>query len=143
MRSRELTAATVNRIRPPAGVIGMIVLMMLGAACSGNGGITNEDVTGTWSVRNIGSYVQYKEDGTYSIASTIGGLETGPIDVGQWTLEGTLITYIASDGSTVCAAGERGIYEVELIDESRMTQVRQDDACSGRSLPTVNLVRVP
>ena len=143
MRSRELTPAAVNRIRTPAGIIGMIALMMLGAACSGNGGITDEDVTGTWLVTTFGSYVQFNDDGTYSIASTIGGLETGPLDVGQWTLEGALITYIASDESAVCAAGERGIYEVELPDESRMRHNRQEDACSGRSASTINFERVP
>jgi len=143
MRSRELTAAAMNRIRTLAGIIGMIVLMLLGAACSGNGGITVEDVTGTWEVTTFGSYAQFNEDGTYSIARTIGALETGPLDVGQWTLEGALITYIASDESAVCTAGDRGIYEVELTDESRMTHVRQEDACSVRSGETINFERVP
>ena len=143
MRSRELTATAMNRIRRPAGIIGMIALMALCAACSGNSGITDEDVTGTWLVLNFGSYEQIDPDGTYSIANTIEGLEAGPLDVGRWTLEGGLFTMISSDESAVCAAGERGIYEVELIDESRMTHVRQEDACSTRSTSTVNLQRVP
>jgi len=143
MRSREPTATAVNRIRGPARIIGMIALMALGAACGGNGEITVDDVTGTWKVLTFGSYAQINEDGTYSIAGTIERLEDSPLDVGQWTLEGALFTYISSDESAVCAAGESGIYEVELTDESRMRHVRQEDACRTRSASTVDLERVP
>ena len=143
MRSRELTATAVNRIRRSTGIIGMIALMALGAACGGNGDITVEDVTGTWKVLTFGSAAQINEDGTYSIAGTIERLEDSPLDAGQWTLEGAIFTYISSDESAVCTAGDRGIYEVELIDESRMSHIRQEDACDSRSAPTVNFERVP
>ena len=143
MRSRELTAAAVNRIREPAVIIGMIALMALGAACSGNGGITEEDVTGTWLVKNYGTFVRFNDDGTYGLAQFIEALDDDEqfIESGQWTLDGALFTMISDDESALCAAGERGIYEVELIDESQMTHVRQEDACSRRSTATYRYER--
>jgi len=143
MRSREPTATAVNRIRGPAVIIGMIALMALGAACGGDGEITVDDVTGTWKEKLHGSYGQVNEDGTYSIAGTIEGLEERPLDLGQWTLEGTLFTYVSGDESSVCAAGQRGIYEVELIDQNRQRHVRQEDECVLRSTPILTLERVP
>jgi len=142
MRLREITNAERNQIRGPVVIIGMIALMALGAACSGNGGITEEDVTGIWHVQNYGSFQQINDDGTYSIAQIMESLDDGPLEAGQWTLDGAVFTMISSDESEVCAAGERGIYEVELIDENRMTHVRQEDACSRRSTSTINLERV-
>ncbi len=143
MRSREPTATAVNRIRGSAGILGMIALMTLGAACTELDEITVEDVTGTWRNQELGSFSQVNEDGIYRIAGTIEGLEERPLDEGQWTLEGLLITYISSDESAVCSAGDRGIYGVELIDENRQRHVRQEDECSTRSTHTLNLERVP
>ena len=144
MRSREQTATAVNRIRRPAGIIGMIALMALGAACNGNDGITVEELTGTWRVKEEGSYAQFNADGTYSIAWTIEGLEDSPVEQGQYTLDGTLFTFISSDESRSCAAGSRGVYEMERTGEGGMRQVIQEDECGIRgSTGTVNLERVP
>jgi len=149
MRSRELTAAAVNRIRTPAGIIGMIVLMLLGAACSGNGGITEEDLTGTWRVIDPGSFLQLSDDGTYRIALSAEDLENTTVEQGQFTLEGTLFTFISSDESRNCASGQRGIYEMEVLEEGpsgedRMRMIQVEDECSLRgSLGDVTLERVP
>ncbi len=154
MSSRELTAAAVNRIRTPAGIIGMIVLMMLGAACSGNDEITvddgNDEITvddliGIWLVKPEGSYVQFNTDGTYSIAFTVEGLDDEiAVEEGQYTLEGTLFTFISSDESGSCAAGQRGFYEMERTEEDGWRMVIQEDECGIRgSTGTVILARVP
>jgi len=143
MRSRELTAIAVNRIRGPAGIIGMIALMVLVAACSGNGDITVDDLTGTWRAIEPGSYVQFNADGTYRIASSIDSLEDSPVEEGEYTLEGTLFTFISSDESTNCEAGQRGVYEMERSGEDGIRMVRQEDECRTRSNRLVNLERLP
>lgn len=97
MSSRDPTATAVNRIRGPAGIIGMIALMALGAACGGNGEITVDDLTGTWKAIEPGSYVRFNADGTYRIALSIENLEDSLVKQGQYTLEGTLFTFISSD----------------------------------------------
>ena len=144
MRSRELTATALILIRRPAGIIGIIALMALGTACNGNDGISIEDLTGTWRVKEEGSYAEFNADGTYSIAWTIEGLENSPVEEGLYTIEGTLLTLISSDESKSCASGSRGFYEIERTGEGGMRHVIQEDECGIRgSTGTVNLERVP
>ena len=144
MRSQEPSATVVNWIRGRAAIIAMIALMTLGAACSGNDGITVEDLTGTWLVKPEGSYVQFNTDGTYSIAFSIEGLVDSSVEEGQYTLEGTLFTFISSEESGSCAAGQRGFYEMERTEEDGWRMVIQEDECGIRgSTGTVILERVP
>ena len=76
-------------------------------------------VVGTWQTDEP-SYVQFNEDGSYSIAFSIEGLEDAPVEEGEFTLEGTLLTLISGDGSQACNAGERGTYEIEVLTEGRV-----------------------
>jgi len=144
MNSRELTASTVNRVRRLAAIIGLIMLMALGAACRGNGEITVEYLTGTWRAIEPGSFVQYNANGTYRIALSIEGFEISPVEEGQYTLEGAIFTFISSEESRNCEAGERGVYEMERIGEDERQSSRQEDECIIRSNEPViiNLERV-
>ncbi len=138
-------------------VAGLLVLGILATACGDdgndedaiNGEITVEDLTGTWRAIEPGSVVQFNEDGTYRIALSIDGLKDSPVEEGEWTLEGTLFTFISNEDSQNCAAGQRGSYEMEVLEEGpsgedRMKQIQLEDECSIRgSEGDVTLERVP
>jgi hypothetical protein len=143
MRPRELTATAVNRIRGSARIFGMIALMALSAACGGNGGITADDMTGTWRGVDFDWVLQFNEDGTYRTGRTIEGLEDFPFEVGEWTLEGALFTMIRGDVSANCSAGDRGIFKLEPIDDSRIHFVTQEEDCKRDYYQFFDLERVP
>ena len=105
--------------------------------------ITFDFLIGTWRLTEVGWYQQWNADGTYRGAFSIGALETTPEDVGTFTLEGTLITFTTE--GCICKAGDRDIWELELVDENRIRQVLQErGGCEynfGRTFHT--LERVP
>ena len=105
--------------------------------------VTVDYLAGNWRTIQGNAYAQFNLDGTYRIARSIEGLKDSPVEEGQYTLEGTLFTFISSDESRNCAAGQRGVYEIERTGEDEMRMVRQEDECGNRSLPFVDHVRVP
>ena len=114
----------------------------------GNVEFTVQDLIGIWRVVEEGSFVQLKEDGSYRIAWDTEDIENTTVEQGQFTLERTLFTFISNKDSQACAAGERGSYEMEVLEkgpsgEDRMKQVLVDDECSIRgSTGDVTLERV-
>lgn len=111
--------------------------LLLASACGGGEeqGITVEDFTGTWFQQSAGVYTQFNEDGTFRAALSVANLEDDPIDLGQYRLEGTLVTFVASDESPTCP-GLSGSYQVELIEEGRLQFVLEEDPCGKRKSPT-------
>ena len=75
--------------------------------------ITVDFLIGTWRLTEVGWYVQYNADGTYIYASSLGGLEKTPGDVGTFTIEGTLLTQDTTE-DLFCRVGDRSILEVEV-----------------------------
>ncbi len=138
-------------------IAGLLVLGILAVACGDdgndedaiNGQATVEDLTGTWRAIEPGSYVQFNADGTYRIALSAEDVENTTVEEGQYTLEGTLFTFISSDESRNCASGQRGIYEMEVLEEGpsgedQIRQIQVEDECSIRgSVGDVTLRRVP
>ncbi len=138
-------------------VAGLLVLGILAIACGDdgndedalNGDLTVEDLIGTWRGRATGSFLQLSEDGTYRIALSAEDIENTTVEQGQFTLEGTLFTFISNEDSQNCAAGERGVYEIEGPEEGpsgedRIKQIQVEDECSIRgSVGFVTLERVP
>ncbi len=133
-------------------IAGLLVLGILAIACGDdgndedaiNGEITVEDLTGTWRAVEAGSLLRLSEDGTYSIT-----VRNITLEQGQWTLEGTLFTFISNEDSQNCAAGQRGSYEMEVLEEGpagedRMKQIKVEEECNIRgSVGDVTLERVP
>ncbi len=116
----------------------LLVLGTIAAAC-GDGeeeGITVEDLTGIWERREGGTLIQFNEDGTFRAAVDGARLEDNPIDLAEFRLEGTLLTFITSEGS-ICpsAQGVRTTaYQVELTEEGDLRFVLQgDDPCAERT----------
>lgn len=91
------------------------------------------DLTGVWKQDEVGGrYLQLNEDGTYRVASERVWLEQAPREIGQFRLEGTLLTFTASNGSSYCR-GQSGSYQVELTQEGQLLFVLQEDACQKRA----------
>ena len=97
-----------------------------------------DDVIGVWQEGDPdGSYsnfLQFGEDGTYRVSSgSLTNLEDGPQELGRFTLEGGLVTFVASDESLFCA-GQSGTYEVRLLEQGRLSFSLREDPCSLRAV---------
>ena len=108
--------------------------------------LTFEDLIGTWRVTDVGSTLELDEDGTYRIvlsallAQRMGlspGSEATIAEQGNFTLEGTVFTFISNEDSANCEAGQRGTYEMEVLEdgpagEDRLKQNQVADECRTR-----------
>lgn len=116
----------------------LLVLGVIAAACGDDGqpSITVEDLTGTYFQSSASVYARFDEDGTFRVANSVAKLDENPdIDLGQFLLEGTLITLMSSDESPTCP-GLSGSYQVELTEEGRLQFVLEEDPCGIRKSPT-------
>ncbi len=116
----------------------LVVLVTIASAC-GDGeegaAITVDDLAGIWERQGGSTLVQFNEDGTFRAAQAAASLEDNPIDLGEFRLEGTLLTFITSE-SSVCpsAEGVGAAYQVELTEEGDLRFVLQgDDPCAERT----------
>jgi hypothetical protein len=95
--------------------------------------ITVDDLIGVWLATKTGmDYVQFNQDGTYRHAKAVPWLETAPVEVGQFRLEGTTLTFISGNDSQECR-GQSGSYQVELMGAGQLQLVLQEDACQYRA----------
>ncbi|MDH3425181.1 MAG: hypothetical protein OEM22_00785 [Acidimicrobiia bacterium] len=125
-----------------------LAVALIATACgdSGNGGLTVGELTGRWKAGGL-TFLEFSEDGTYRIALT-DNFTNSTVDQGQFTLDGTLFTFISNENSTACDAGQRGNYEVEVLEKGtsgvdRLIQVQSEDECSTRgSTGDLTLVRL-
>ena len=111
------------------------LLLVLAAACGDDGQppITVEDLTGTWFQSSASVYARFDGDGTFRVANSVAKLEENPdVDIGQFRLEGTLITLMSSDESPRCP-GLSGSYQVQLTEEGHLQFDEQDDPCGPRT----------
>ena len=97
-----------------------------------NSELTVADLIGEWRALPPRSILHLNEDGTYRIAL---GLTT--VEQGQFTLEGTRFTVISNEDSRNCAEGQRGSYEMEVLEdgpsgEDRLKQIQVEEECTIR-----------
>jgi hypothetical protein len=108
--------------------------------------LTVEELSGTWRAGGL-TFLRFNEDGTYRIALTE-SFENSTVDQGEFTLDGTLFTFISNENSAACEAGQRGSYEMEVLEEgpsgeNRLEQIHVEDECSTRgSTGDFTLVRL-
>jgi len=101
--------------------------------------ITTEDLVGVWKQPNHRYYMQFKQDGTYRVASAIENLEPQPRFFGRFQLEGTLLSFITSDESrkgkslNECPT-QTGHYYLKLTEEGQLQLTLHEDPCFGRRL---------
>ncbi len=120
----------------------LVVIVSLGlviAACAGSQlapGIAVEDLVGVWQEETIVAateYIQLNEDGTYSVANEQHWLEEAPVEIGEFRLEGTLLTFITGSESKACV-GQNGSYQVELTEQGQLEFVLEEDECEIRAI---------
>ncbi len=129
-----------------AGVLSVVVALSV-VACGGNSDLTVEELAGTWRAEGTIHFVQLNADGSYRIGLVADAIEDSTVDQGHFTLEGTLFTYISSEDSPFCAEGDRGSYEMEVLEdgasgEDRFSQVQVEDECGIRDQGDVILERL-
>ena len=140
-------------------VAGAAALLVAVAACTTPSPITFEELIGTWGVLieldpsepfvgglllgSVGqkATVQFNEDGTYRFPQW-GYVDRRVLDQGQFTLEGTLLTFISNEDSRMCAAGQRGSYRVKNFQADRdrprssgagvVPMIQLEDECDAR-----------
>lgn len=95
-------------------------------------GFTQEDVVGIWRAQQPGSFVEYRDDGTYSIALTVEGLEGAALDRGSFSVEGTEFIIVSDEHTFRCAPGDRGVHHLERTADGFRT-VLVDDDCFVRA----------
>jgi hypothetical protein len=91
-----------------------------------------EDLTRLWQDAESGTYLQLGADGTFRLAVPPTSLEVAPLDLGQFRLEGTLLTFISSTDSHWCVH-QQGSYRVELTQSDELRFELQEDPCQSRA----------
>ena len=93
------------------------------------------DVIGIWQLGSgtFALFFQFNEDGTYRVAQRVDtNLQDSPTQLGQFSLEGGLLTLDTSDESILCA-GQSGTYEVRLLEQGRISFFLHEDPCTLRA----------
>lgn len=95
----------------------------------------HDDIIGIWQ---LGSgdhavFFQFDEDGTFRTAQrVVTNLQDSPQQLGEFTIEGGLLTLANSVESPYCA-GQNGIYEAQLREQGQISFIQQDDPCTFRA----------
>ena len=134
--------ASVGRFTPL-----VLTLVLIAAACGGDDAstastsvdaatVTSEDLIGTWQVTQL-DYRQFHEDGSFQVALSVANMENSTVDQGEFTLEGTILVFISNADSAACEEGQRGSYEVEVVEsgssgEDRLNLTHVEDECTRR-----------
>ena len=93
------------------------------------------DIIGIWQLGsgNFALFFQFDEDGAYRTAQRVAiNLQDNPTQLGEYTLEGGLLTLATSDDSPLCA-GQSGAYEVHLLEGGQISFSLQEDPCTLRA----------
>ena len=120
----------MNRRKILLSLLAFCVLLLAGA-CQTDPGITRADLIGTWDRPD--DSITYNDDGTYRVGVPFGGVDKITAQVGQFRLEGRLLTFKTSDDSAFCA-GLDGSYEVEMVEQDELLLTLREDDCLERSI---------
>jgi len=94
--------------------------------------ITLEGLAGLWQDAETDTYLQFGTDGAFHLADSPAWLEVSPLDVGQFRLEGDLLTLSSSNDSLWCVH-QQGRYQVELTQPDELRFELQEDPCQSRA----------
>ncbi len=113
-------------------VTGVMLITVFLAGCGTPAAITEEDLIGVWK-RQEGEtfYFQFNEDGTFKVASSEAFLKGSTFDMGEFQLEGALLTLTTSAESSDCV-GQVGSYQMELTEEGDLKFTLDEDECGLR-----------
>jgi len=108
------------------------------------GEVTVDDLVGAWGTSK-GNFIQFNEDGTYSVAFLAEWLDNDDkkIGEGEFTLEGNLLTDIPTTAGGNCAAGDRITYEIGMLEDGRVRYRLVDTPCEyAAGFPEITLARI-
>ena len=140
----------------------VFVLAMVAAGCGGNeadvadgGDITVSYLTGTWAGVECNCSLVFEDDGTYRIVQGAGQgfagvtyAEDTTVEQGDFSVEGTVVTFVSNAESQNCEAGDRLVSEIEILEgsalvEDTIRQVTIEDECAIRgTVRSVTMQRV-
>jgi hypothetical protein len=92
-----------------------------------------EQLAGLWQDAESGTYLQLGADGTFRLAVSPAWLEASPLDLGQFRLEGALLTLSSSADSHWCVH-QQGSYQIELTRSGELRFELWEDPCQNRAL---------
>jgi hypothetical protein len=100
--------------------------------------ITLEELAGTWrwdGGTGIGvADFRYHPDGAYEMIRYIADSEV-LWDAGTVQIEGSLVTFLSSEGSKYCVAGQRGSYEMSFTEDGQLKSELIEEECMRRKPP--------
>lgn len=111
-------------------MIGLFVLAMVAAGCGDDdeGADSAEQLYGIWDIVDVGSYNTFESDGSWHVATVVGG---DPYDTGTYTFDGSIVTFDTED-SAYCPQMSAS-YGVTFSDPDTMSLELIDDECLTRA----------
>ena len=106
----------------------LAVLALLAAACSSD---ASEQIEGTWywSATGIQVYIEYADDGTFSVSPSPD--LSNPVESGTYTFDGETLTVIDDPDSRFCP-DTTATWTVEFSDDGDEASVTTvENTCSG------------
>jgi hypothetical protein len=109
-----------------------VFLAGCGTAAPTPAAITEENLIEIWKrQRGETFYFQFNEDGTFKVADSEAFLQGSTFDMGEFQLEGALLTLTTGAESSECA-GLVGSYQMELTEEGDLKFTLDEDECALR-----------
>ena len=96
------------------------------------GTLSAADLAGIWRNDDGGPYLQLNADGTFRAADAMPWIESHPVDVGQFRLEGTAFAFNSTGASPNCPS-QKGAYQVKLTEDGKLQFTLEQDACTVRT----------
>lgn len=93
-----------------------------------------DDVIGAWQLGSgdLTVFFQFDGDGAFRTAQrVITNLQDSPQQFGQYTFEEGLLTLLPDEDSPLCP-GQRGDFEVYLLEGGRISLIQGEDECALR-----------
>ena len=97
-------------------------------------GTSVDDIIGTWQLGkgDHAVFLLFDADGTFRTAQRdVTNLQDSPQQLGQFTLEGALLTIVTNEESPLCA-DQSGTYEVHLLEQGRISFYQLEEQCTLR-----------
>ena len=99
----------------------------------------NEAIVGLWSWDKGTTWFYFNEDGTYRYDINFDRLSENPADIGRYSIEGNILTFVSGEETWRCEPGSIGIYEITITEEDKLVFVKLEDDCrAGRSAPNMS-----
>ena len=105
----------------------LAVLALFAAACSSSD--ASEQIEGTWYWTALTVYMEYADDGTFSVSPSTDF--SNPVESGTYTFDGETLT-VTNDPDSMFCVGTTATWTVEFSDDGDEASVTiVENTCSG------------